>query len=171
MGLMTAIIGIGVAATVAGTVVQAQAAQQQAKAQKQSLAAQQRAEDTRQQQMNLDATRRQRQLFREQQRARAQGLAMTTAAGSSSGSIMAGLTGSIAGQTGVNVLGVEQNRELGDRAFSHIREATRWNMAAASAGGRAAMGAGLSSFGGALISNAGAINRVGTFFTTPRGVG
>jgi hypothetical protein len=168
MGLMTAIIGIGVAATVAGTVMSASAAQQQAKAQKQSLAAQQRAEDTRQVQMNLDATRRQRQLFREQQRARAQGLAMTTAAGSSSGSIMAGMTGSIAGQTGVNVLGVEQNREFGNQIFSHNRDATRANIAAASAGGRMAMGQGISSLGGALISNAGQIGRIGSFFSGGR---
>lgn len=164
----TIIAAVGVAASIAGTVVAYQGAQKQAKAQKQALAAQQRAENIREQQMEVDATRKRRQMIREQQVARAQALQTSVNQGADSSSVLGGVYGGIGGQTGVNVLGVEQNREMGRGIFSANRDATAANIRGAAGASQAAMGNAISSLGGALVSNSGTIGRIGTYMFSPR---
>jgi len=67
--------------------------------------------------MHLDANRRELEIVRQQQRARSLALATATAQGSSRGSGLQGGYGQISGQTGVNFLGVEQNRQIGQNIF------------------------------------------------------
>jgi hypothetical protein len=163
MGLITAIAAIGVAASIAGTVVGMKGAQAQAKAQKQQAQAQMRAEEERKKAMNLDAYRKQRAQIREGQKARAEALATANSQGADSGTGLAGAYGGIEGQVGTNMQGVEQQRQIGNRMFDH-------NMAYYAAGGRAAkagaqiqLGGGISALGGALVNNAGTIGRIGTY--------
>jgi hypothetical protein len=168
MAVGTFIAAIGVAASIAGTIVAYQGAQKQAKAQKQALAHQMRAEELRKRQMEIDSTRKQRQMIRESQQARAKALAVSTAQGSADSTGLQGAYGQISGQSGVNVLGVRQNEEIGAGIFEQNRLTTMANMRAASAGGMVATGQGLSSFGGALVNNAGTLGKIGSFMTGGR---
>lgn len=74
-------------------------------------------EATKRQAMEVDARRQQLEILRNQQRGRALGLATATAQGASKGSGLQGAYGQISGQTGVNLLGVQQNLEAGRNIF------------------------------------------------------
>lgn len=162
--LSTIIAGIGVAASVAGTVGGFYASQQQASAQKKALAAQAEAERQRQIAMNLDAQRKKREIARQAQAARAQALAVTNAQGASQGSGLEGAYGAISGQTGVNALGVSQNQEIGNNIFAANRAVGAAQMDAADAQGMGAMFSGISSLGGALVKNSGTIGKIGEYY-------
>lgn len=160
-------IGIGLAASVGGTIMQASAQSKMAKAQKE---ASDRAENAREAQMRLDADRRRRQAFRESLLARATALTVGTAQGASQGSgVAGGMAQAVA--TGLQNQNTITNAEiLGGEIFAANRQ-----YAAATARGqsRIAWGGALSAFGSAMMSNAGTLGRLGTYYTqrpydTPR---
>jgi hypothetical protein len=74
-------------------------------------------EATKRQAMEVDARRQQLEIIRSQQRGRALGLTTATAQGASKGSGLQGGYGQISGQTGVNLLGVQQNLQAGRDIF------------------------------------------------------
>lgn len=152
--LTTIIAGIGLAVGAAGTVAQVSAANKQADAAE-------RAERLREKQMNLEAMRSRRAAIRNSLRARSLALTSATAQGAQFGSGLPGGFGQIGQQTGENITGINQGQEIGAGIFDA-------NADYASAGALAAFGSGLSSLGGSLISNAGTISRIGTFFGSPR---
>ena len=143
------ISAIGVAATVAGTIGSVYFQSQQASAQR-------RAERLREQAMNLDSTRRKRELIRQGELQRAQALAQTTAQGAD-GSILEGAYGTISGNTTRGIQGVEQQREIGAGIFSANRDAS-------SAGSMANAFSGLSSLGGIAIKQSEPISRLGQYY-------
>ena len=67
--------------------------------------------------MELSAKPQQLEIIRNQQRARSLGLTTATAQGAAQGSGLQGAYGQISGQTGVNILGVQQNLEVGRNIF------------------------------------------------------
>jgi hypothetical protein len=77
----------------------------------------QQIEGQRMQAMNLDARRRSLEVLRNQQRARAVALTNANAQGAARGSGLQGGYGQIAGQTGVNMLGISQNLQIGQNIF------------------------------------------------------
>ena len=142
---LIAAIGIGLGAV--GTVVQM-------KAQASAAKAAEKAEKLRERQMNLDAQRQKRKIIRESimQRSIAVANATNQGAGDSSG-----LEGGIAQVTGEAASGLAytgKSQQIGAGIFQA-------NADAAKAQGRAAFGSGLSSLGGAIVDNAGTINRLG----------
>lgn len=161
MCISAIIAAVGVAASIAGTAVSYRASQQQVKAQKQLVAAQQSAENSRQQQMNLDATRKKREIIRQAQVARAAAVSTANAQGAGDTSALAGAEGAISGQSGVNYLGVAQNQQIGNDIFSANASAGAARMKEADAGGLSGLGSGLGSLGGALVKNSGTIARIG----------
>lgn len=80
------------------------------------LAARQNA--LRQQQMNLDAQRRKRDIIRSAQVATANAEAAANASGAGVSSGVEGATASISGRAGTNLLGVNQNLEIGNQMFA-----------------------------------------------------
>jgi hypothetical protein len=72
----------------------------------------------RQQQMNLDAQRRKRDIIRSAQVAAANAEAAANASGAGVSSGVEGARASISGQAGVNILGVSQNQEIGNQMFA-----------------------------------------------------
>lgn len=76
------------------------------------------ANQVRQIQMNLDATRRRRDVIRQAQTATANATAVAYNQGAGNSSALTGAMGQIAGQEGVNIQGIEQNRELGNQLFA-----------------------------------------------------
>lgn len=133
----------------AGTAATVSATQQASKAQE-------RAERARESAMNLDARRRQRQILREAQVARATALSNATSQGAQGGSGLQGAYGQVSGEANTASVGVEQNRQLGSEIFAANRQY-------ASAQSTAAFGGALQSVGGQILQNRGAIARVGQY--------
>lgn len=84
-------------------------------------------EATKRQAMELDAKRQQLEIIRGQQRARSLGLTGATASGSSKGSGLQGGYGQISGQTGVNLLGVQQSLQSGENVYDANANITALN--------------------------------------------
>lgn len=150
---------VGGAAAAAGLGLQAYGTVQQMSASKKSAAANQaiaaqeaQQEALRRKAMELDARRRQMEMLRVQQRNRAMSLTAATAQGAGQGSGLQGGYGQSSGQTGVNLLGVTQNLEIGRGLFdaSAAISQQRYNLAGYSS--QAAQGAGWASLGGALVT-------------------
>lgn len=147
----TIIAGIGVAAGIAGTVMQMQGQRKAAKAQE-------RAERIRESQSNLETMREQRQARRQALIARATALSNASSQGADSGTGLQGGYGQVQGEVGNTLVASNQNRELGSAMFAANRDYAR-------AQSQASFGSGISSLGGALVNNAGTIGRIGSYFT------
>lgn len=140
---------VGTAATVGGTLMQAGAA-------KDAAAEQKRQESIREVQMQVDANRQRRQIIRQSMVARAEALSTSTAQGAGSSSGLAGGLAQNTAESGQGVLGVNQALESGSAIFASNRRL-------ADAQTRQSMGAGISSLGGALVSSAPQIGRLGAY--------
>lgn len=166
MPAITTLIAVaGLAVAGAGAAISYSAAKQNASAQQAALTAEQQATALQQQQMNLNATRQKREIIRQSVAARSAALSQTTAQGAAGpgGSSLSGAYGSIAGREGTNYEGVDQAQQIGTGIFAaHAAQLDAYK-SAASAQSFGALGAGLSSFGGAMVSNAGIFGKVGTY--------
>jgi len=91
------------------------------------VAQQKNIEATKRQAMEVDARRQQLEIIRNQQRGRALGLTTATSQGASKGSGLQGGYGQISGQTGVNLLGVQQNLQAGRQVFDANAAITNLN--------------------------------------------
>lgn len=162
-GLAGSAGAIGTAATVVGTAASVAGGFQQAAGQRKAQNAQKYAENIKQKQMELEAQRRQRQIIREQQIARANSLATTTAQGAASegSSALGGAEGTIFGQGGRAIQETNSNATFGGMIFDANRRATAGYAMAARGGTLASAGSGLSSLGQGFIKNMEVINRVG----------
>lgn len=154
----TAIAAIGLGIQAAGSIISYSSQQQMIAEQ---TAASKRAEASREQQMQLDAQRRRRQSIREGLIARAQNLTIATAQGSRGSSVVSALGGA-QGMAQENQQGITSAETIGGRIFSANRDyfdATQRGQAGI------AFGQGISTLGGALVSNAGTISRLGTYYS------
>ncbi len=84
-------------------------------------------EATKRQAMEVDARRQQLEIIRNQQRGRALGLTAATSQGASKGSGLQGGYGQISGQSGTNLLGVQQNLQSGRNIFDSNANITDLN--------------------------------------------
>ena len=143
---------VGTAATIAGTGLQVAG---QMKAQK----AQEKAEQLRAAQMDIEATRQRRQIIRQALIARGEAVNSATAQGAAGGSGLAGGVSQIASQAGSNIAAVNTSQGIGQAMFSANRQLSQ-------AQTMTSFGSGLSSLGGALFSNQQQIGRLGTYITS-----
>lgn len=164
MGIETGImlaVGIGSAVSAGGAYMNYQGQRKQAAAQEQAIALQQQIEEQRQKQLNLDATRRKREIIRQSIAARAQALATVAAQNAQSGTALPSAYAGISGRSNVNLLGVEQNQEIGNSMFGLNRGLLGAYREGAAGQSMSATGQGLTSLGGMILSNATTIGRVG----------
>lgn len=161
--ITTALALGGLALGAVGTAMQFQGQSQAHDAQLQNIALQQQEEQKRQQAMELDATRRTREMVRQGIAARSMSLTAATAQGANLGSAVPGAYGGIQGRTGVNTLGVGQNLQIGRELFGIKAEETANAISGSNASAMAGFGVGLSSLGGGLVKNMGAISRLSDF--------
>lgn len=149
---------IGTAISLAGSIYSSVSQQKMVAEQ---TRASKKAENAREQQMRLDAANRRRQSVREAILARSMSLSAGTAQGAQYGSGVAGGLGNAVAQGAENQQVTSASEILGGRVFSANREyfdATQRGSAAV------AIGQGISAIGGAITSNAGSIQRLGTYF-------
>lgn len=159
------LVGVGLAASAAGTVTSIEASKQNAEYQEQAIAAEQRAEQQRKQAMELDARRRQLEILRTQQRARALGLATATAQGAQFGSGLQGAYGQISGQSNTNATGVSQNLQIGENIFAANADLSQARMGMANAQSIGAIGLGLNNFGHSLMGAVPQLNALSKGFS------
>ena len=147
----TVLLGLGLALSAAGAVVQYTGAQAAA-------SASQRSEALRKQQMDLDVMRRKREAIRQAQLARATGQAAATGQGvnSTDSSVVGSNSQQTSNQTG-NLTALNQNAELGIGIF-------KANADQAAGQSTAALGGAIGSWGSGLINNAQTISKVGSSF-------
>lgn len=159
----TAAATIGGVASAVGTAAGVVGQFQQAAGQRKQQNAQKRAEALREGQMEIDSRRKQMEMIRQQQIARAAAVANITSsgAGGEGSSAIGGAEGTIFGQTGRGIQGEQTNLTFGRGIFAANRDAARGAAMSARGGTLASAGAGLSSLGGAFIKNAEAIGRIG----------
>lgn len=155
---ITAAVGLGLAAV--GAATSAYSSYQQNEANQASIAAQQQAEAIRRRAMEVDNERRRRQYIRESMIARATGLSNATNRGASQSSAVPGIYGQIGGRTAFGITGLNDALVTGRGLFDANQDLFAARSAASSAGAVGDLGRGLTSLGGALMSNYGAVDRI-----------
>lgn len=161
---MIAVAGLGLSAV--GAYQQYSGMKEQQKTQSEIIGQQRNIEAERKKQMELDATRRRRELVRQMIAQQAQASAVMTAQGATGpgSSAVGGVYGSVMNQGQRQILGVNQNLEIGRNIFDANENIYQAQRRSASAGSDVAFGNMLSSFGGALVKNASVIGKVGGSF-------
>ena len=154
------LIAAGVGLAAGGAYMQYEASKDAKNAQQQILQQQQQQEALRQKQMELEARRRTLQQIRQAHVARATALTAATNQGAGFGSGLQGGYGQISGQANTNLLGINQNLELGRQNFSLNAGITQSRMDLSNAQSSAALGSSLSSLGGQLVTNASTIGNI-----------
>lgn len=142
-----------------------QAAAKQAASIKKGIAAdEQRINEQKRQQMILESSRKQMEIFRNQQRQRAMATAAAVNQGASLGS---GLQGGLAGVTGMslfNSLGINQNVELGKNIFAINDSISSKKMQLADVEAEQSEAAGWASLGGSLMKSSDTFGKIGQNF-------
>lgn len=182
---IAAISGIaGLGLSIAGGVDKVNIAGQQAAASStfadQTLASQtaqagleQQQEGVRRQAMEVSARRQNMEVLRNAQRARAMGLNSATNQGAQLGSGLQGGYGQIAGQSGVNALGINQNLQSGEEMFGLNNQISQQKLlqaqaqntyakTSASLGTQSATASGISALGSGLLGASGSFKNLGT---------
>jgi hypothetical protein len=147
-----------------GAAVQYSGQRAQAEAQEKGVKAQQDAEASRRRQMEIESSRRQREIIRQGVLQRAQTQAAAAASGGSGSSLEAGALGGITGQQAYNSQGVEHAEGLGQSIFSANQRLLGARREEAAAGSTVALGGGLSSLGNRISNNLGEIRRISASF-------
>ena len=164
MAAITTLAAVGgLALTAAGTASSISGARSTQKAQEQGIAAQQEGEVARKKAMEIDASRRRREIIRQSMIARSHALAtgVNQGAAGKGGSAMPGSFGQIMGESNFALAGVDSQLQLGRDLFASNVNLLNARRAGASAETTTSMGRGLSSLGGTALGNIGAIDRIG----------
>lgn len=117
--------------------------------------------DQRKAAMEVDARRRQLEIVRNNQRARSMAQTTATAQGAQFGSGLQGAYGGITGQSETNLLGVNQNLEIGRNIFGLDTKISEQRVAAAGFQGQQSTDQGIASMGSAMMGSAGTLGKIG----------
>lgn len=150
----------GMAMSLFGSSQSTKYAKEQAAAQANIAGLEQQQDAVRRQGMELDAQRKSMEVLRNSQRARAMAQSAATNQGASFGSGLQGGYGQISGQAGINLLGINQSRELGENMFDLNAKIDQQKINYANAGGQLAGAQAMSGLGKSLVSDAGTIGNI-----------
>lgn len=162
MDPISALLGVGL--SVIGGIMQHSAAEEHNAAQTKEIGLEQQVQDKRQQAMELAAKRQEAEIYRNQQKYRAMGLQAAVSQGASFGSGIQGAYGQFSGQTGVNLLGVTQNLEIGEQTFALNKQISQQKIAMANAGMDSQTASGISSLGSSVLGSSKAIGNLTSGF-------
>ena len=155
MALATSTIMAGTA--IAGMATSAYGKYGQSKAYKKISQAEIRAENARQKQMELENKRKQRDILRNAQVARANALSKTSSSGASAdgSSALPGVYGQIATDAGQQILATAENTQIGREIFAANRDASK-------ARGQAATYGAIAELGSQITGSSRSIAQIGT---------
>lgn len=130
-------------------------------AQQQQIGLEQKVQDQKKQQMELDARRQQMQVLRNQQRNRYLALNNATSQGAQFGSGLQGGYGQISGQAGNDLLGINQNLEIGRNIFGINSQISQSRISQSQGQSQMATGAAFSGLGSQLLSATPSLSSIG----------
>lgn len=162
--LGAAIGAIGLATSIFGGNAAAENAKQAAAVQGQIAGLEGKVNDQRQVAMQLSARRQQMEIFRNMQRARAQGLNAAVNQGANMGSGLQGGQAQATAQGLTNSAGVNQNLEIGNNIFGIQRDITKQKQVLSSIQGQMATNQGIASLGSSITAAGPGIGRLSTLF-------
>lgn len=142
---------IGLGMQIFGGIGASEDAQKQAQISQQVSVEERAINEQKRQQMQLTAKRQQLEIFRNNQRARAQATNAATQQGASLGSGLQGGLAQVQDQSMFNALGINQNLEIGQNIFSHNDAISGLKAQSASVAADQAADQGLMSLGGSII--------------------
>lgn len=145
-----AMTGVSVAMSIFGGMKSSSAAGKQAQLSAQNAQNEMQVDQQRQVAMELQSKRQSMEVLRNNQRARSMALNNATAQGAQFGSGLQGGYGAISGQSGVNLLGINQNLEVGENIFALNQKTDQNKIQMAQLGGDIASGQAISSIGKSL---------------------
>lgn len=148
-GISSILLAVGIGAGIVGTGISLYGQAQQTKAAKQAEAA-------REKQMNLEASRRRREIVRNRVLAQAQATSNAFNQGAGQGSGLQGGLAQASGEANSQTSAIDQNQSLGSDIFAA-------NQAYYNASRFTDFGQGLSSLGNQVVSNLPTISRVATY--------
>lgn len=155
-----AIVGAGLAAQAYSAYGSAQSGKAQSQAQMNIAGLEMQADKQRRIGMELGARRQSMEVLRNNQRARSLALNNATGQGAQFGSGLQGGYGQISGQSGVNLLGINQNLQLGENMFDINSQISQQKMNYAAVGGSLATSQAIGSFGKSIGGASGAANNL-----------
>lgn len=159
MGLEV-LVGAGLLATMAGTGVQTMGAMGAANTNREMAALEMQVQQQNRKQMELEARRKQMEVIRTQQRAHSQALTAASSQGAQFSSSLQGAYGQISGQSTNNLLGINQNLDIGRNVADLNEQISGKRMDLAGWQSMSAFGGGLQGLGGAMMRGAPGFGRV-----------
>lgn len=159
---------IGVASAVAGTATSIYGAEQQGAAQQQMLAVQAKEQEQRKNLFEIEQQRKRVEDLRNAQQASSVSRSRAVNQGAQFGSGLLGGLAEIKGESNYNILGIEQNTQIGENLFSLDNQLTQAKIASAQAVTTQSIGSSLTSFGGSIVNSMGNIGKLTSGFgSTP----
>ncbi len=162
MGISAAVVGIGSAIIGAGTSILG--ASEQSEAQQQMIAIQAKEQEQRQHLFEIEQQRKRVEALRNAQQATSLGRSRAVNQGAQFGSGLLGGLEQVQGESNYNILGINQNTQIGENLFSLDQQLSQAKIASAQASTTQAIGASLSSFGGMLVNSSGTIGNLTSGF-------
>jgi hypothetical protein len=150
-----AVGSFGLVGAIAGAFVSYDSAKASAAASQKMAGLESMVDLQRNQAMQISAQRQQMEILRTNQRARSMALTNATSQGAQLGSGLSGGYGQIAGQSGNNLLGVDQNLTIGNNIFGLNTQISQQKELLAKAQGMNATGVGLTSLASSIGKAAG----------------
>lgn len=168
---MMLMMGAGLGMQAFGGLTTNSATREANEAQQRNIQLEQQVEGQRRQMMNLDFQRKSMENLRNAQRARSISLTNATSQGAGFGSGLQGGYGQIAGQSGTNQVGLNQNFQIGQNVFDLNAQISQNKITMANAQMNAQTGQGISSFGSSLVNSATTFGRLASGFGSSSGGG
>lgn len=150
-----AIAGVGLATSLAGSLMASTAASSYYKGEQNIGQLELQVNDQRKLAMEVDARRRQLEVVRNNQKARALSQTSATSQGAQMGTGLQGSYGGISGQSNTNLLGVNQNLEIGRNIFGIDTKISEQRIANSGFQSQMNQGQGEASIGNTLMSSSG----------------
>lgn len=127
------------------------------------------AEEQRKKAMELDASRRRMEVLRAGQQASSLAVSRAANQGASSSTGIFGGLAQIAGRTGFNTLGIDQNLMIGRNMFGINQKISQQKMELADAQMWSSIGSSISGVGSSIMGNLGGISRLSGGYNAPGG--
>lgn len=162
MAVSAAVVGIGTA--LAGTATSMIGASEQGDAQQQMLAIQAKEQQQRQNLFEIEQQRKRVEDLRNAQTATSTARSRAVNQGAQFGSGLLGGMAQVKGESNYNLLGIQQNTQIGENLFDLDQQLTEAKIASAQASTLQQIGGSLTSFGGSVINSMGNIGKLTSGF-------
>lgn len=171
MGITGIAAAVGIASGIAGTATSIVGASAQGDAQQQMLGIQAKEQQQRQNLFEIEQQRKRVEDLRNAQTASSTARSRAVNQGAQFGSGLLGGLAQVQGESNYNLLGIQQNTQIGENMFGLDQQLTQAKIASAQASTMQSIGGSLTSFGGAVVNSMGNIGKLTSGFGSPSSSG